>query len=169
MKLSEVLLLDFDREMANTRKSLERVPEEKFAWKPHEKSMPLGRLAQHISQLPSWAIDTIGRDSLDLSPPGSPPYQPPPPKPLREILDTFEKDATAARTAIVGAQDEHLMQQWTLLSGGKTIFSLPRLTVLRVMVVNHMIHHRAQLGVYLRLNGVPVPALYGPSADENNW
>ena len=166
MTLNEALLPEFDREMANTRKTLERVPEARFDWKPHQKSMPMGRLAQHLSQLPSWAVETIERESLDLAPPGAPPYQPRIMNSRREILEAFDKNVAAARVAITGAKDEHLLQAWTLLSGGKAVFTMPRLAVLRNLVMNHTIHHRAQLGVYLRLNEVPVPALYGPSADE---
>jgi len=167
MPWSEILLLDFEQEMANTRKTLERVPVEKPDWKPHEKSMPLGRLANHVADLPSWVIFTIEKDSLDIAPPGAPPYQPPPPPASRqELLEKFDKNVTAARASIARASDDHLGKTWTLLFGGKTVFSLPRAAVLRTTVMNHMIHHRAQLGVYLRLNEIPVPALYGPSADE---
>lgn len=167
MALSETLLIDFDSEMANTRKTLERVPVEKPDWKPHAKSMPLGRLANHVAELPSWAIFTIEKDSLDIAPPGAPAYQPPPPAASRkELLEKFDKHVTAARAAIAMASDDHLRKTWTLLFGGRTVFSLPRTAVLRTSVMNHMIHHRAQLGVYLRLNELPVPALYGPSADE---
>jgi len=167
MALNETLLVDFDHEMANTRKTLERVPVEKPDWKPHERSMPLGRLANHVADLPSWAVFTIEKDSLDIAPPGAPPYQPPPPPTSRqELVERFDKHVAAARAAIAGASDAHLQKTWTLLVAGKTVFSLPRTAVLRTTVMNHMIHHRAQLGVYLRLNEIPVPALYGPSADE---
>jgi len=167
MALHQTLLVDFDQEMANTRKTLERVPVEKPDWKPHEKSMPLGRLANHVADLPSWVIFTIEQDSLDIAPPGAPPYQPPPPPTSRqELLEKFDKNVAAARSAIAAATDAHLQKTWTLLFGGNTVFSLPRTVVLRTSVMNHMIHHRAQLGVYLRLNEIPVPALYGTSADE---
>jgi len=160
-------LLDFDAEMEKTRTTLERVPVEKPDWKPHEKSMALGRLARHVAELPGWAAMTINTDSLDIAPPGAPPYQSPPPARSREeLLGLFEKSAAEARAAIAGASDEHLRENWSFLFGGKTVFSLPRLSVVRVTVLNHLIHHRAQLGVYLRMNGIPVPALYGPSADE---
>ncbi|HEV8132120.1 MAG TPA: DinB family protein [Acidobacteriota bacterium] len=168
MRISGTLLPEYDQEMANTRKTLERVPEDKFGWKPHEKSMTLGRLAQHLSEIPSWANFTIDKDSLDIAPPGAPPYQPPRANSRRELLQLFDKNVTAARAAIAGASDEHLKKPWTLLFGGKTVFTLPRIAVLRTSVMNHGIHHRAQLGVYLRLNNVPVPALYGPSADEGS-
>ena len=167
MALNEGLLLDFDAEMAKTRTTLERVPVEKPDWKPHEKSMALGRLARHVAELPTWASMIVTTDSLDIAPPGAPPYQPPPPAASQEeLLGLFEKSAAEARVAIAGASDERLRGAWSLLVGGKTIFSMPRLSVLRMTVLNHMIHHRAQLGVYLRLNGIPVPGLYGPSADE---
>ena len=170
MTLNEALLPEFDQEMANTRKILGRVPMEKPGWKPHEKSMTLGRLAQHVAELPGWAVFTLEKDSLDIAPPGAPPYQPPPPPSSRqELVDMFDKNVSSARAAIAQASDEHLMQPWTLLLGGKTVFTLPRIAVLRTSVMNHSIHHRAQLGVYLRLNGVPLPALYGPSADEGRW
>ena|SRR5688572_32359874 len=166
MKLNEMLLPEFDHEMANTRKTLERIPEDKFAWKPHEKSMTLGRLASHIAEMPGWAVESVRRDELDLAPAGAPPMQPFIAKTRQEILDTFDKTTAEARAAIAESGDEHLTKQWSLLMGGKTLMTMPRTAVLRSFVMNHMIHHRAQLSVYLRLNNVPVPALYGPSADE---
>ena len=165
MALGETVLMDFDQEMANTRKTLERVPVERADWKPHEKSMTLGRLARLVGDLAGWPTVTIEKDSLDFAPPGAPYQPPPPPRSRQELLELFDKNVSAARKAITGSSDEHLKKPWSLLSGGKTIFTLPRVTVLRT-TMNHMIHHRAQLGVYLRLNGVPVPALYGHSADE---
>ncbi len=166
MKISDALLPEFDHEMANTRRTLERVPEDKFSWKPHEKSMTLGRLAVHLAEIPTWASHAIEQDSLDVAPPGAPPYQPPPADSRKEILDLFDKTVAAARAAIAAASDEHLLKPWALLSGGKTILTMPRIAVLRSFILNHSIHHRAQLGVYLRLNNVAVPAIYGPSADE---
>jgi len=166
MTISEALLPEFDQEMSNTRKILERVPDDKFGWKPHAKSMTLGRLAQHVSEIPSWAGYTIEKESLDLAPPGKPPYQPPPAPPRAQMLEDFDKTVAAARTAIAGAADGDLMKPWSLLMGGNEIFTLPRAAVLRSMVMNHLIHHRAQLGVYLRLNDIPIPGMYGPSADE---
>lgn len=166
MTLSEMLLPEFDQEMVNTRKTLERVPDDKFGWKPHEKSMTMGRLAIHVAELPTWAIFTIEQDSLDIAPVGAPPYQPPKVNSRRELLDLFDKNIAAARPIIAGAADAHLLKPWSLLAGGKTIFTMPRFTILRGTVMNHLIHHRAQLGVYLRLNNVPLPAIYGPSADE---
>jgi len=165
MGLSDALLPEFDQEMANTRKTLERVPDDKFDWKPHQKSSPMGDLSTHLANLPNWASVTIDQDSLDLAPNGEV-VRASPLKSRAEVLELFDKNVVAARTAIAGASDEHLFKPWTLLSNGKTILTLPRAAVLRSFVMNHIIHHRAQLGVYLRLNDVPVPSIYGPSADE---
>lgn len=165
MGLSEFMLPEFDREMANTRKTLERIPEDKFDWKPHEKSTTMRGLATHLSNLVSWAVLTIEKDEFDAVPEGQP-LRAKPVESVQEALETFDKNVADARAAISGASDEHLMKPWTLLAAGKTIFTQPRIGVLRGMIMNHSIHHRAQLSVYLRLNDVPVPALYGPSADE---
>ncbi|MGO4885994.1 MAG: DinB family protein [Bryobacteraceae bacterium] len=152
--------------MASTRRTLERVPEDKYGWKPHEKSMTMGRLATHIAELAAWAPTTLETESLDFAPPGAPPYQPKTAGSRAELLAEFDKAVASAHAAIAAASDEQLSVNWTLLAGGHQIFSMPRIAVLRSMVMNHMIHHRGQLTVYLRLNDVPVPSLYGPSADE---
>lgn len=166
MRLSETLLPEFDQEMAGTRKTLERVPEDKLAWRPHEKSWTLADLATHVANVPSWATMTINTEELDIAPPGEEPYREPAAKSRAELLAKFEKGVAEARAALVAASDEHLLASWSLLAGGQNFFTMPRLAVLRSFVMNHMIHHRAQLTIYLRLNDVPVPALYGPSADE---
>lgn len=166
MKLSESLLPEFDQEMAYSRKTLERVPDDRLGWKPHEKSMTMGRLASHLSETPGWTLPTLEKDALDMAPPGAPPHQPVILGSRKEMLEMFDKEVASARAAIVDASDQHLLKPWSLLMGGKTILTLPRITVLRTWVMNHSIHHRAQLGVYLRLNNIPVPAIYGPSADE---
>lgn len=166
MKIADMLLPEFDQEMANTRKTLERIPEEKLAWKPHEKSMTLGRLAGHLAEMPGWAVMGLRRDSLDLAPPGQPPAEATVAKSRKDVLDLFDKNMKDARAAIAESSDEHFMKSWSLLMGGKTLMTLPRTAVVRSFVINHMIHHRAQLGVYLRLNNIPVPSIYGPSADE---
>jgi uncharacterized damage-inducible protein DinB len=162
MGLGQAMLPEFDHEMANTRKTLDRVPDDKFGWKPHEKSGTMGWLASHVATLPRLAVFTIEQDSVDISTAPRPPQA----TSRRELLEMFDKHVTAARAAIAGASDEKLQKPWSLLSSGKTIFTLPRSAVLRGFVMNHNIHHRAQLGVYLRLNDIPVPAIYGPSADE---
>ena len=165
MGLAESMLPEFDHEMANTRKTLERVPDEKLDWKPHEKSTAMGGLASHLSNLPVWASLTIDQDEFDMAP-GGKPLKSPPCQSRREVLDNFDKNIAAARAAIAGASDEHLFKPWTLLADGNNVLTMPRVAVLRSFVMSHMIHHRAQLGVYLRLNDIPVPSIYGPSADE---
>ena len=166
MGLAATLLPEFDHEMANTRKSLERVPKDKLDWKAHDKSMSLGGIATHLANLPSWTMLMIEQDSFDIAPPGEDPPRVDPADSVEDALAMFDKNVTAARAAIEGASDEHLLSPWALLSGGNEMFKMPRMAVLRSMIMNHMIHHRAQLGVYLRLNDVAVPALYGPTADE---
>jgi len=168
MTLREALLAEFDQEMAKTRKSLERVPDDRLEWRPHAKSSTLGRLATHLAEIPAWGATALEQDSFDLAPPGSAPHQPAFIGSHREVLSLSEKNVAAARAALVGVGDESLAKPWSLLSGGKTVFTLPRFSVFRNFVLNHTIHHRAQLGVYLRLNDLPVPALYGPSADEES-
>ena len=168
MAINQALLPEFDQEMANTRKTLERVPDGKYDWKPHEKSTPMGGLATHLANLPSWTNFTIDQDSLDIAPNGEPQRATPINSPA-ELLETFDKNVAAARAAISGATDEHLFKPWTLLANGKTLLTMPRVAVLRSFVMNHLIHHRAQLGVYLRLNDIPVPSIYGPSADESSF
>lgn len=164
--MSESLVNEFDHEMAGTRKTLERVPEEKFDWKPHEKSGSMGWLAAHLANLAGWAGTTINQDSLDLAPGGKQIQPPPPPKSRKELLEAFDKNVAEARKAIASASDATLLKPWSLLQNGKVLMTMPRIACLRGFVLNHTIHHRAQLGVYLRLNNIAVPALYGPSADE---
>lgn len=166
MRISEMILTEFDNEMAGTRKTLERVPDDRLDWKPHAKSTTMGGLATHLANLPTWAVHTLKRDSLDIAPVGQPPLRVEPARSRQEVLERFDKAVEDARAAINEASNEELMQPWSLLSGGKTVMTLPRLGVLRGLVMNHTIHHRAQLGVYLRLNEIPVPSIYGPSADE---
>lgn len=167
MTISDALLPEFDQEMALTRTTLARCPEEKFGWKPHVKSMSMGALATHIANTCGWAVDTITKDSFDVAPPGAPPYKEDPVTSQQELLERFDKNVAAARAAIAGATDDHFMKPWSLLAGGQALFTLPRIAIVRSMILSHCIHHRAQLGVYLRLNDIPVPAIYGPSADEN--
>jgi|SRR3954447_16942017 len=166
MTISETLLPEFDQEMAGTRKTLERVPEAKFGWKPHEKSGTMIWLAGHLANLPEWAVYTIKEEALDMAPNGVKMSPPPTPKSSKELLEQFDQNVKAARAAIAGASDADLAKNWSLLMNGQTLFSMPRAACLRTWVMNHNVHHRAQLGVYLRLNGIAVPAIYGPSADE---
>ena len=166
MTIGQSMLPEFDQEMQNTRKTLERVPDDKWNWKPHDKSGTVGWLACHIATLPGWATMTINTEQLDYAPVDGPAYQPPKIENRKDLLAVFDKDSAEARTALAGVSDQDLMKGWTLLAGGKTIFTMPRIACIRAFVMNHLIHHRAQLGVYYRLVGVPVPGLYGPSADE---
>ncbi|MGD0361146.1 MAG: DinB family protein [Bryobacteraceae bacterium] len=164
--IRDALLPEFDHEMASTRKVLERCPEDKYGWKPHPKSFSMGSLATHIANMTGWTVDVIEKDSFDFAPPGAPPYKEEPVASRQELLAAFDKQVAAARAALATASDEHLAKTWSLLGGGVTVFSMPRMVCIRSFVMNHTIHHRAQLTVYLRLNDVPVPAIYGPSADE---
>jgi len=166
MPINQAFLGEFDMEMANTRKTLERIPEDKFDWAPHPKSMKLGPLAQHICEMTGWTKDTIEKDGVDVGG-----YKPPAPlKTRNEVLAVFDKNVASARAALVAANDDAAwMKPWTLSQDGKQLISMPKVAVMRGFVFNHLIHHRAQLGVYLRLNDVPVPSTYGPSADENKF
>lgn len=164
MPISQALLPEFNHEIANTRKTLDRITDEILGYKPHEKSPALGWLAGHLANIPYWAIMTISTSSLDIATsPRTPKLES-----KRDILFAFDSNVETAREAIESASDECLTGQWTLLNNGAEIFTMPRAALLRSFVMNHMIHHRAQLCVYLRMNNIPVPALYGPSADENN-
>jgi uncharacterized damage-inducible protein DinB len=164
MSIAESLLPEFDREMGVTRRLLERVPDGQFAWKPHEKSMTLGRLAEHLAELPWWCRITILDSGIDMSSGRAPDYVPPATR--SAVLDMFDKHLAGARAALNGRTDAELMAPWTLKAQGKEIFTMPKAAVLRGFVMNHMIHHRGQMSVYLRLQNVPVPSMYGPSADE---
>lgn len=166
MSIAQSLLPELDHEMAGTRRVLERVPDDRFDWKPHPKSMTLGRLASHLAELPVWGEGTMVVTELDIMPVGQPKQTGANLANRAEILALFDKSLAAARTAIGKGTDADFMVPWTLKKGGATIFTLPRIAVLRSMVLNHNVHHRAQLGVYLRLLDIPVPALFGPTADE---
>jgi uncharacterized damage-inducible protein DinB len=166
MKISETMLPEFDQEMASTRKVLERVPAAKFSWKPHPKSSEFGALAAHVANMPDWAGLTMQSDSFDYAPPGAPPYETPKFASTDDLVAAFDKSVAAARTALAEADDAKMLGPWTLMAGGKALMTMPRVAVIRTFVMNHTIHHRAQLGVYLRLNDIPVPGVYGPTADE---
>ena len=162
MPLVDALLAEFDHEMTSTRKVLERVPDEKGDWKPHPKSFSLGALATHVSNLPTWGTETLNKSEIDLS--GNPTTTA-----LRstsDILSAFDRNVAAARAALVGKTDAELAAMWSMRRNGKTIFTMPKAAVWRSFVMSHVVHHRAQLTVYLRLLDVPVPSIYGPSADE---
>jgi uncharacterized damage-inducible protein DinB len=163
MTMSQALLPEFDNEMKSTRRTLERVPDEKFDWKPHEKSMTMGKLAGHLAELPNFATVIINTENLNFD---KGDYKPAVVNNRAEILALFDKYAAEAHEAIAGATDDHLRKPWSLIYQEKKLFDAPRAVALRSMMMNHLVHHRGQLTVYLRLNNIPVPAIYGPSADE---
>lgn len=162
MTISQSMLPEFDHEMASTRKILERVPEDRAGYTPHEKSMSMGRLAAHIAQNPVWATIALTRDDFDLTPE----FENVQMTTRAALLETFDRNCAEARAHIVNTDDGVMMKMWTFKKGGHTVLSMPKVAVLRSFALNHLIHHRGQLSVYLRLNNVPVPGLYGPSADE---
>ncbi len=167
MPINQMFLGEFDHEMVSTRKTLERIPEDKLQWQPHQKSMTLGRLASHLADIPGWIEHTFAEDHLDINPPGGQNPETTQCTTRQQMLDIFDRNVTKGRAALAAATDDQFQKPWSLLNGGKNVFTLPRAAVLRGFVMNHLIHHRAQLGVYLRLNDVPVPSVYGPSADES--
>jgi len=167
-RISAALLQEFDHEMATTRKTLERLPEDKFDWAPHERSMKLVQLASHLAEMPGWGTVGLKQDSLDLAPVGGPAFEPFRAKSRAEVLERFDKNVAAARAAIADTDDPEYMKPWSLLRSGQTLMTMPKIAVVRSFVINHIIHHRGQMTVYLRLNNVAVPSIYGPSADEGN-
>lgn len=166
MSLNKGLIAELDHEMSTTRRLLERYPEDKASYQPHPKSMTLARLASHVAELPGWAPAILQSDSFDIAPPGGPPYQPPTWTSRDELLGLFDKNVAACRQGLAETTDEAFLQPWTLQKGGQTVFTLPRVAVVRSMLFSHLIHHRGQLSVYLRVCDVPIPSIYGPSADE---
>jgi len=165
MAIKDALLPEFDHEMATTRRLLERVPEAEFAWKPHDKSMALGQLAGHIANLPYWCSATLGSTVFDLD---SLPADRRPQMPISRasLIEEFDAKVGAARNQLTSTSDPEFMTPWTLKKGGQEIFTLPRISAIRSFFLNHLIHHRGQLTVYLRMKDVPLPSIYGPTADE---
>jgi uncharacterized damage-inducible protein DinB len=164
MPISELLVAEWDQEGANTRKALERVPAEKWDWKPHPKSGTLGWMASHIATLPHFAITTIKTSEFEIEGGERPKVDG-----HSRLLPVFDEQLKKGHDAIAGVTDEQLRQIWTLKWKGNALFSMPKYNVIRGMCFNHIIHHRAQLTMYLRTLDIPVPALYGPSADEQNF
>jgi uncharacterized damage-inducible protein DinB len=167
MTISESLLPEFDQEMANTRKVLERVPHDKYDWKPHPKSFSFGGLAAHVANMADWATLTLQQDSFDYAPPGAPPYETPKFASTEQLVAAFDKSVAQGRAALLASDDSKMLAPWSLMAGGKTVMTMPRVAVVRSFVMNHIVHHRGQLTVYLRLNDLAVPGMYGPSADES--
>lgn len=163
MKLSELLLEELQHEALGTRKILERVPDEKLGWQPHQKSMTIGRLAAHIAEIPGWLHETIMQDELDFATAN---FNSTPLDNTTALLQAFEENLAKGVNALKDANDETINDIWTLRNGSQVFLQMPRIGVIRGLVLNHVVHHRGQLSVYLRLLGIPVPGLYGPSADE---
>lgn len=164
MKMTELFLAELDREAGPTRRTLERVPEGRYDFKPHAKSMMFGYLAELVARLPGWAVHTINQDNLDLAN-----YKAQPLRTTRELLETFDQSVVDAREALTNTTDEHLLKPWQLKVAGRVVHEQARHVVLRDSVFSHLAHHRGQLTVYLRLLDLSVPAIYGPSADERTF
>ena len=166
MRIGESLLPEFDQEIAGTRKVLERIPADKFDWRPHPKSFSLGQLANHVANLAAWGGVTLRSPELDFAPKGGEPLKQPEASDAAGLVANLDGGAAETRAALAEAEDAAFAEPWTLRAGDQVYFTMPRGVVLRSMVFNHLVHHRAQLTVYLRLLEVPIPGLYGPSADE---
>jgi uncharacterized damage-inducible protein DinB len=165
MSIAESLLPEYDHELATTRRLLERVPESEFGWKPHEKSMTLGQLAGHLANIPFWLLQTMNAPFYDVMAGDKEATLEPPPS--RDVmLKEFDRKVKDARASLAKASDAEMRAPWALKNGEHEIFSVPRVAAVRTFVMNHLIHHRGQLSVYLRLRNVPVPSIYGPTADE---
>lgn len=166
MKLTDLYLAELEREAPASRLALERVPDGRFDWKPHEKSMPLGYLAALVATMPGWIETMVIRDELDIAPKDPSGYRPPELRTSRELVEAFDSAFAKGHAALRATNDEHLMNPWKLLAGGRLVQEQPRHLAIGDGVLNHWVHHRGQLTVYLRLNDVPVPSIYGPTADE---
>ena len=163
MSIAEKFLSELKQEAVTTRKILEVVPLEKGDWKPHVKNFSLLQLATHVAELPNYLYTTIAQDELDFA---KSDYKPSIPTSTKELLSIFEKNLKNAEDALMNCSDEEMRKNWTMRSGDTIFFSSPKVSVIRGLCLNHLIHHRAQLGLYLRLLDVPVPGSYGPTADH---
>jgi uncharacterized damage-inducible protein DinB len=168
MGIAESILPEFDHETATTRMLLERVPQDKAEWKPHERSRALGPLAMHIANILKWGLITLERTEFDTNPPDGSRVEIPQFQSTSGLLASYDANVASARSLLARTTDAEFMVQWTLKSGGRTLFSMPRVAVYRSLVLNHAVHHRGQLSVYLRLLEVPIPNLYGPTADTQS-
>jgi uncharacterized damage-inducible protein DinB len=166
MRISELLVPEYDNEVSVTRTVLQRVPDGRGEWKPHPRAFPLGHLAQLVARLPGWAPMMMQRTELDIAPASGPQFPGYSFESTATLVAEFEKNAAAGRTALAGASDDDYNVTWTLKKTGAVMMSAPRYQMLRSMVLNHIVHHRAQLGLYLRMLDLKVPAMYGPTADE---
>ena len=168
MKLTELFLAELDREVPRSRHALEQVPADKRDWKPHDKSMAFGYLADMVATIPSWLMMIVKQDELDIAPRDGQQFRPPESKTSGEFVAALEKSAADARAALQSVDDEFLKTHWRLLAGGQVVADMPRHQMLRE-TINHWAHHRGQMTVYLRLMGAKVPAIYGPSADDTTF
>lgn len=162
-RIASAFLAELENEAKVTRTCLERVPADKFDWKPHEKSMTFGRLATHCAEMFGWTKETLKSDVLDFAKFDFKPFEP---KSSEELLAFFDEHIAVAKTILAETADETFMTDWTMRNGEQVYFTMPKVAVMRSFVMNHIVHHRGQLSVYLRLNDIPVPSIYGPSADE---
>jgi uncharacterized damage-inducible protein DinB len=163
--LRDTLLFEFDHEMAVTRRVLERLPESAFTWRPHEKSFHLGGLATHLAQIPHWGVAILDRDSYELV--QDHPTRTADKTTCAEVLETFDRHVAEVRKGLVARTDAELMAPWALTRAGRVVMSMPKLSALRSFLLHHTIHHRGQMTVYLRLQNVPIPPIYGQTADES--
>lgn len=168
MKLTELLVAEFDREVGRSRRALQEVPEGKYDWKPHEKSMIFGYLVNMVATIPSWIAMQVNQDELDIAPTDGGKMEQKRLETSEELVQALEKSAVNARSALEKTTEEHLKTNWKLLAGGKSVIESPRHVMIQD-TINHWAHHRGQMTVYLRLMGAKVPALYGPSADDNQF
>jgi uncharacterized damage-inducible protein DinB len=166
MNYTDIFLADLEREIPVSRRVLERVPDGKFDWKPHEKSMPMRYLAMMVATIPEWLDLVITSDELDIAPKDGPKFQPPPLETSADLVRALDAAAVKGRAALQKTSDAHLMTHWKLLAGGKVVQDTPRHVQIRDGVLSHWVHHRGQLSVYLKMLGARVPSIYGPSGDE---
>lgn len=165
MTIKDALLPEYDHEMGTARRLLERIPDGELGWKPHQKSMSMGELAMHLAQIPGWAGAILKAPEFDMGQ-GGEDYAPKAPASCADLLQKFDKSVADARATIADTSDAEFMATWALKNRGQEVFSAPRVVATRSFIFNHSIHHRGQLSVYLRLKNIPVPSIYGPSADE---
>ncbi|HMQ02896.1 MAG TPA: DinB family protein [Pyrinomonadaceae bacterium] len=161
--IGSTFLAELEHEAKAAREVLSRVPADKFDWKPHEKSMSFGKLASHVAEMIGWTGPTLQYPELDFSKMDYKPFEP---ATSEELLEYFDKNLAEAADVLRSTNDEQFMESWTMRNGETVYFTLPKAAVMRSFVMNHIVHHRGQLSVYLRLNDIPVPSIYGPSADE---
>jgi uncharacterized damage-inducible protein DinB len=166
MSISQTFLPEFDEEMANARKVLERVADDKLQWRAHQKSNTIGWVGSHLAEIPSWIEGTLTELEWDFNPVGGEPYRTPMLNSRKEMLEAFDTAVATGRKAIAATSDDEFAKSWSMLDGGNVLLTMPRTNVIRSFILNHTIHHRAILCVYLRLNDIPVPGMYGPSGDE---